>query len=215
MPLQNRVTPFSEIVSDASRGLFMGNRGCLHDAQRTLVRQTCAELRWIICQTQFRGRRRVLMSPGQYTELFFLDEPTALAAGHRPCAECRHPAYRAFKRAWIAGNPKFGLQESSPVRELDRRLHADRRLPDGTQRLYRDRLANLPPGTMFAHPDRGSACLWWEGRTFAWTFAGYHSAPEVAASLEVDVLTPRSTVHALQSGYRPVVDDARFRDGLR
>ena len=104
MPLQNRVTPFGEIIATAARGLYMGNRGRLHDEHRVLRRQHSSETRWLVCVTEFRGRKRVPMSPRMYTELFFLDEATALAAGHRPCAECRNPDYRRFKEFWVRAN---------------------------------------------------------------------------------------------------------------
>src|ERR1700704_2254777 len=99
MPLQNRVTPFGNLVAVAGRGLLMGNRGRLHDAERRIVRYAQGR-RWIACLTRFRGRRRTVMSPGLYTELFFLDEAVALAAGHRPCAECRRERFKAFVNSW-------------------------------------------------------------------------------------------------------------------
>ncbi|TWT58745.1 hypothetical protein KOR42_21310 [Thalassoglobus neptunius] len=99
MPLQNRVTPESVIEAVSARGMFMGNRGCLHGCERNLVKQFCSEKRWIICETEFRGRRRALMEPGKYTELFFLDEATAFASGHRPCGECRRDRFVDFKAA--------------------------------------------------------------------------------------------------------------------
>src|SRR5437899_3068734 len=99
MPLQNRVTPFGDLIATEARGLLMGNRGRLHDAGRRIVRYAQGR-RWIACLTSFRGRRRTVMSPGSYTELFFLDEAVALSAGHRPCAECRRQDYLRFQPAW-------------------------------------------------------------------------------------------------------------------
>ena len=99
MPLQNRVTPFGEIVAVPERGTLMGNRGVLHDDAGRIVRSYQVR-RWIACRTAFRGRHRLLMQPHSWTELFFLDEATAFAAGHRPCAECRHADYQRFKEAW-------------------------------------------------------------------------------------------------------------------
>ena len=102
-PLQNRVTPFGEIVALVARGTMMGNRGgCLHDAEGRLGRRRCASRRWICCVLDFKGRHRQVITPGRYMELFFLDEATALAAGHRPCAECSHADYRAFQDACFA-----------------------------------------------------------------------------------------------------------------
>jgi hypothetical protein len=95
VPLRNRVAPSGEILATAARGTFMGNRGILHDENRRIVRQSRSDA-WLICLLDFRGRRRQVMSPGTYTELFFLDEAVALAAGHRPCGECRRTHHRAF-----------------------------------------------------------------------------------------------------------------------
>jgi len=103
-PLQNRVTPFGEIIATSARGTLMGNRGCLHDGARHIVRQFQRKA-WISCQLAFKGIKRSVMNPGEYTELFFLDEATALAAGHRPCATCSRPRFTAFVEAWKKGNP--------------------------------------------------------------------------------------------------------------
>ena len=116
MPRQNRVTPFGELIATESRGTLMGNRGCLHDDQQR-IRRAFACKRWIICVLEFRGRRRAVMTPGRYTELFFLDEATALAAGHRPCAECQHARYLLFRETWAAANPDLsgGASPSADV----------------------------------------------------------------------------------------------------
>ena len=108
MPLQNRVTPLGELVADPARGLVYGNRGCLHDAEGR-IRRRYAGKRWIACRLEFRGRRRTrLLQPGRYTELFFLDEATAFAAGHRPCAECRREDYVRFQAALARARPRAG-----------------------------------------------------------------------------------------------------------
>src|ERR1700693_4875242 len=107
MPKRNRVTPFGEIIATPERGTFMGNRGVLHDDKGRLQRGWQVK-RWIVCVLEFRDRRRTVMTPGRYTELFFLDEATALAAGHRPCAECRHERFIAFCKGWKIAYPKAG-----------------------------------------------------------------------------------------------------------
>src|ERR1700681_3903410 len=122
MALRNRVTPFGEILAVPGRGSLMGNRGILHDAGRTIVRDSQVR-RWIACRLEFRGRHRRIMSPGSWTELFFLDEATALAAGHRPCAECRHADYRRFQAAWQHAG--FGNSaETARAEAMDTVLHA-------------------------------------------------------------------------------------------
>src|SRR5262245_6485047 len=128
MPRQNRVTPWGEIVAMPERGTLMGNRGLLHDAEGQIMRPW-RERRWIICLLDFKGRRRSVMSPGLYTELFFLDEATALAAGHRPCAECRRERFNAFRDAWLKGN---GGAAPVTAPDIDRRLHEERLGPGGT-----------------------------------------------------------------------------------
>src|SRR6266516_5495890 len=115
MPLRNRVTPLGELIETPERGLVFGNRGRLHDESRR-VRRNYDARRWIACRLEFRGRRREPMPPGRYTGLFFLDDATALSAGHRPCAECRRDDYRSF----------LGLTGAAGADELDRRLHAER-----------------------------------------------------------------------------------------
>src|SRR3954465_3835639 len=118
MPRQNRVTPFGQIVAEPQRGTLMGNRGRLHDEEGRIRRPWQLE-RWIVCLLEFKGRKRQVMTPGHYTELFFLDEATALAAGHRPCAECRRVAFDAFRRALAVGAADQLLRTAV---EIDRRL---------------------------------------------------------------------------------------------
>ncbi len=205
MPLQNRVTPLSKIVAYPERGLFMGNRGCLHNDNQQIIRQKCSVKRWVTCLTSFKDRMRALMSPRQYTELFFLDEATALAAGHRPCAECRRKDYRCFKEAWINGNPNSGLTVKSSINGIDAWLHRERLTPDGQQETYTDVLRELPSGTFFSIPNCQTPLLLWNGTALSWTASGYESVPSIRDYSEVVVRTPRSTINALRAGYIPVV----------
>jgi hypothetical protein len=196
MPLQNRVTPFGDLVAVEARGLLMGNRGRLHDADRRIVRYAQGR-RWIACLTSFRGRRRAVMSPGSYTELFFLDEPVALAAGHRPCAECRHEDYQRFRAAWALAVPG-----GTSADEMDRRLHADRLPGPRTRRTYREHIRALPDGAYVALG--GAAWLLREGVLHAWAPAGYAGRRAPGAG-PVDVITPRCVVEVIRAGYRPGV----------
>jgi hypothetical protein len=203
VPLQNRVTPFGEIVAVAARGLMMGNRGILHDEHRQIVRPWQVR-RWIACLTAFRGRRREVMRPHSYTELFFLDEATALAAGHRPCAECRHADYVRFQAAWAAwsGAPAGADQ-------MDGVLHADRLEGRGAhqrQRTYPadpEGVAALPDGAFVGRD--GAAWLVWHGHLLAWSAAGYTARRPLPDAGPVAVLTPRALVAVLRAGYRPLV----------
>jgi hypothetical protein len=198
VPLQNRVTPFNEIVAVPERGMFMGNRGNLHDDQRRIARFSAVR-RWICCRTEFKGRRRELMTPGLYTELFFMDEATAFAAGHRPCFECRREDANRFRAAWAAGAGHVG---ALLVDDLDRALHDDRLERPETMRRWRADPADLPDGAMVGAD--GEAALVWADQLLAWTPAGYGPARARTAG-PVEVLTPRSIVAALTAGYRPVV----------
>jgi hypothetical protein len=197
MPLQNRVTPFGDLVAVEGRGLLMGNRGILHDADRRIVRYAQGR-RWIACLTSFRGRRRAVMRPGSYTELFFLDEAAALAAGHRPCAESRHQDYRRFLAAWTACYPHQGTSADS----IDRRLHRDRVAGRGTKRTYTDDIARLPDGTCVDID--GVAWLIDDDAILAWSASGYTERRERPAGA-VTVLTPRCVVDVIRAGYRVAV----------
>jgi hypothetical protein len=190
MPLRNRVTPFGELVADPARGLVYGNRGCLHDAAGEIRRQWQVK-RWIACRLEFRGRlRRPLLQPGRYTELFFLDEATALAAGHRACAECRREDY--VRLTEIVGGR---------ADDIDARLHSER--VDGRgRRLHDAAFAELPDGAFVVHA--GEPWLVRGDELLRWTPAGYAervTRPGGRATL----LTPPTLVTVLRAGWRPLV----------
>ena len=206
MPRQNRVNPFGELISTSAKGQFMGNRGVLHDNQGQLTEKRWTHPHWIICLTEFKDRKRPLMSPGCYTELFFTDEATALAAGHRPCAECRRKAYNYFKQAWIKGNSHLSLPDNVGVDFIDKVLHSERTNSDNKTALYDEVLNVLPQGVFVSlqkTPDQ--AFLFWYGVLWQWTPNGYIEGPKVTPATKVNVLTPTSTVNALRSGFQPVV----------
>ena len=212
MPKQNRVTPDGQIIATSARGTFMGNRGILHNAQQEIVKPF-AHKAWIICRLSFKGRRRKLMQPGKYTELFFLDEATALAAGHRPCFECRRAGARAFKDAWLAGNPQLGFDDSVSVRELDGVLHAERLtdayyIKDRKKRTFLVALDTLPNGTFILREER--PYLVWEDALLPWSPAGYGSPQSRPRGVQTAVLTPPSTVAALAHSYLPELHESAF-----
>lgn len=181
----------------------MGNRGVLHNAQGVIVRPYQGQ-RWIICQLSFKGRRRAVMTPGHYTELFFLDEATALAAGHRPCVECRRAAYIAFRDDWLAVQPIIGNRGVRvKVDEIDRVLHRERINASGAKVTYTALLSDLPDGVFVVVGER--PCLLWQDALFPWSAAGYGSPQRVDRGVVAPVLTPRSTVGVLQQGYIPQV----------
>lgn len=200
MPLQNRVTPFGDIVATAHRGAFTGNRGIIHDpATRTLLNRRWSSKAWITCVCEFRGRRRKVMSGRSWTELFFLDEATAFAAGHRPCFYCRRIEAEAFRDAWAKGNDRARPY----AKDMDEILHNER-LDHRTKRLHPLRIAalELPTGTMIAVDDESYLIA--NGEAWLWSFAGYSRA--VANLAGAQLLTPPSIVHAFRAGYRPKLD---------
>lgn len=203
MPRQNRVTPRNELIAVEARGTFTGNRGCLHDATGRIRRRWDGR-RWITCELRFRERRARLMEPGLYTHLFFLDEATALAAGHRPCGECRRPAFNAFVAAWIAGNPHAAPEGRMRIDALDRVLHAERTGPHP-----RAPVGTLPDGTFAALEGDPRAFLVLGGALLPWAPGGYGTAIP-RPSPEVEVLTPASIVNALRAGYRPVIHESAY-----
>lgn len=188
----------------------MGNRGILHNDRQEIV-QPFAHKAWIICLLSFKGRRRALMQPGNYTELFFLDEATALAAGHRPCFECRRAAAGAFRAAWLAGNPQFGFGNSVKVGEMDAVLHAERLtdayyIKNRKKRTYKAALGDLPGGTFVLLEER--PYLIWQDALLPWTPAGYEAPISRPGEGQIVVLTPPSTVAALAHGYVPLLHES-------
>jgi hypothetical protein len=205
MPLQNRVDPYGVIFRSPARGAMMGNRGgALHNGSREIVRQ-CHGRRWIACVLEFRGRRRSVMSPGRYTELFFLDEAVALAAGHRPCAECRRERFNAFKNAWVR---RHEADPGAPLRasEIDAELHGARIDRRGRKITYQAELDSLPNGC-FVHIE-GSAYLIWDDALLLWTPERYAGKQRRPHRLTVAVLTPRPTVRCLGRGYEPLIHES-------
>lgn len=195
MPLANRVTPFGDLVANPARGLLMGNRGGrIHDTARRLTARRWASKQWICCALDFKGRHRQVWGDG-YTELFFLDEVTAFAAGHRPCFECRRADANAFADAWQGG---CGRRLRAP--EMDAVLHSER-LDGREKRTHRHAIAGLPDGAMVAI--EGAAFAVSGDRLLCWSPVGYTGSRPRPASTDVELLTPPSTVAALASGYVP------------
>lgn len=202
-PLPNRVTPFGEIVADLSRGMFVGNRGIIHNDYK--IRKRSGTDGWVICLTDFRGRRRALMSPGTWTELFFLDEATAFAAGHRPCFYCQRPRAVEFAEAW---GKAAGLGHAASAKEMDAVLRDERRhvrrLPGDAMRRRQDlpvvTQRDLNEGAMVEAD--GAAHLYVEGRFLRWSFGGYTSARPTGP---LRLLTPPSVNAAFGAGFSLVL----------
>ena len=198
MPLQNRVTPTGEIIATPHRGMFTGNRGIIHDpATKTLTRRWAGKA-WLTCVCEFRGRRREVMGGRSWTELFFLDEATAFAAGHRPCFFCRRDDANRFRAAWQQGNGVTGVR----ARDIDAVLHRER-LSGAKKRLHAVPLPleELPDGVMVQEGTESFLIV--QGRALSWSPAGYRKTQSVLQ--DTMLLTPPSTLRALSAGYRPVL----------
>jgi hypothetical protein len=200
LPLQNRVDPFGLLHAVPDRGLFMGNRGgCFHRDDQTLKDRRWASKQWIICVLSFKDRRRALMQPGLYTELFFLDEATALAAGHRPCFECRRPEAKAFRDGLVrtghlAAGERIGALDAKAAGEIQDVL---------TGKTVRETAspASLPDGAFYAAEAR--AWLKHQGEAREWSFAGYGRARSLHDRGQR--LTPQISCDALRAGYQPTL----------
>jgi hypothetical protein len=199
MPLQNRVTPSGDIIADPHRGLFTGNRGIIHDpGTKTLLKKRWSNPAWLVCLCEFRGRRRQVMGGRSWTELFFLDEATAFAAGHRPCFYCRRDDANRFRAAWEQGN---GVS-ATLAPDIDAVLHRER-LDHGKKRLHPlpGPITRLPDGAMV---QAGAAYfLIAQGKALRWSIAGYRTASEPIENAML--LTPPSTLRTMRAGYRPVL----------
>lgn len=200
MPLRNRVTPFGELIADPARGLVYGNRGCLHD-EHGRIRRHHATRRWIGCRLEFRGwHREPLMQPSRFTELFFLDEATAFAAGHRPCALCRRADYVRLQDLWRELHP--GLLAGADA--IDARLHAERLVRgSGAQRHHDAPFDGLPDGAFVLR--EGDPWVVVDAGLWRWTPAGYVERTPRPSTGSARVITPPSLVSVLRSRWRPLV----------
>jgi hypothetical protein len=206
MPRQNRVDPFGTLIAVPARGTLTGNRGCLHDANGRVVRRWTTRA-WIACRLAFKDRRRAVMTPNRWTELFFLDEATAFSAGHRPCGECRRDDYVRFKTAWVHGNPQFDLTAKTPIEKIDLILQRERVSdpPASAKVLFTADIDTLPDGVFVVGPDGETPWMVWGDHLLRWTPEGYQEAIDRPELSSVNVLTPRSMVAAFDAGYRPEV----------
>ena len=198
MPLQNRVTPLGELVADPARGLVYGNRGCLHD-ETGRIRRRYNGKRWIACRLRFRDwQRSPLLQPGRFTELFFLDEATALAAGHRACALCRRADHDRLVAIWRELHT-----DQVGADAIDAQLHSERIAPETRGQLHHEAsLDELPDGAFVLH--EGAPCLVLGSNLLQWTPAGYVARgprPRGKALL----ITPPSLVAVLRAGWQPLV----------
>jgi len=197
MPLQNRVDPAGQLHAVSSRGMFMGNKGRLHNDNKEIVKKSGGTTGWVICALSHKGIKRELMAQGKYTELFFLDEATALAAGHRPCNDCLKEKYADFKQRWLDTNSN----ETSVSTMADiNRINQKERYFRGSKVTYIANMQSLPDATFIEYEDQ--YFLIKGGYKYLWSFDGYTGRTELI-SCDVTVLTPKSFVAVLAVGYQP------------
>lgn len=206
--LQNRVDPFGNIIQIPERGAWMGNRGVIHNPHKEIVRPYKLKA-WITCLLQFKGRHREVMSPGRWTELFFMDEATAYSAGHRPCAECRREDFNRFKKYWVVGNKEAGFNEKTPIRLIDHFIHHERIDKKNCKTMHQEKVSGLPDGSMVTISDL--AYVKKGNLLYQWSPGGYGN-PIAIPDAEIDVLTPSSFVKTFRAGYLPqiAVDENRI-----
>ncbi len=198
MTLQNRVLPTGEILAHPAHGTLMGNRGILHDDTQRLGTVRWTHQAWVTCLLTFKGRQRALMSPRRYTELFFLDEAVAMAAGHRPCGECRRNDYARFRRYWDQAHGPC-----DDIKAIDRQMHQCRVTRARAQIRPHTSPTDLPDGAFILWQDM--LCLVWQGMALTYTPQGYTHSHPMPTVQEVTLLTPSCTIAVLAAGYRPTL----------
>ena len=202
MTLQNRVDPWGQLHANPSRSsTVMGNRGILHDDHRQVVRNWVGKS-WVACLPSFKGiDRKPLFQPGRYSELFLLDEATAFAAGHRPCAYCQRDRFNQFKEHWVKVNVPNATVASVSIKEIDTVIHQDRAARGGVKVTFDAPAASLPDGTMIEL--NGTAALIHKSGLLQWSFTGYTPFLLTPELQSVKVLTPRSIVQLFHAGFTP------------
>ncbi|GAB0109486.1 hypothetical protein [Pseudoalteromonas distincta] len=202
MSLQNRVTPSGRLESTSARGAWLGNRGILHNKDKKIV-SPWKHQAWVTCKLNYKGIKRDIFSPNKYSELFFIDEVTALSAGHRPCGGCRKVRYNEFKLAWCNANLDNAVNNIS-ITTIDKKLHAERAIRGGEKVTYNEVFEKLPAGTFISI--NTVPHLIWDNKIYPWTHYGYNK-PISAIPLNkiVEVLTPVSIVIMFKKGFIPQV----------
>jgi hypothetical protein len=200
--LQNRVDPFGNLIKTKARGAWMGNRGLLHNSDQQIIRPFKLNA-WITCVLEFKDRKRPVMAPDRYTELFFLDEATSFAAGHRPCAECRRYDFNLFKSSWLLGNAEYGFNKKTPIQKIDQVLHKERIGLDKSKIIFREISDRIPNGSFVSI--HNEAYLVFNQEIFRWTPSGYEKGIALPNKTGLDVLTPKSIINAFNAGYEPEI----------
>ncbi len=205
MPLQNRINPFSKIIATPERGEWTGNRGVIHNEQKEIIKNYAVKY-WITCKLKYKEMHRKVMTPNRWTELFFLDEATAFAAGHRPCGFCRYTNFKLFKTLWLQANgKKYGLTDDVKMNIIDNIIHQERLNENNTQKTFIASLHTLPNGVFVILPTKEKAYLWHQQNLYEWSFKGYTKIMQFNKNQTVQVLTPYSYVEVFRKGYQPQI----------
>lgn len=207
--LQNRVDPLGRIIKTSARGAFMGNRGVIHNEHKEIT-HAFKHKAWITCVLAFKGRKRTVMTAGRWTELFFLDEATAFAAGHRPCFECRREDAKKFKSCWIQGNPQYNFSMSTSINEIDAVIHRERITNDKKKVMYQRLSSDIPEGTFILM--NGDPYLFNKGKLHRWTPFGYENSIALPEASMLTVLTPDSIANAFRAGYVPQIKGSELEE---
>jgi hypothetical protein len=195
---QNRVNPFGAIIKTPARGSLMGNRGVIHsDAGE--IKKAYKLKTWITCLLRFKGRKFRIMAPKRWTALFFLDEATAFAAGHRPCNECRRDDFKRFKLFWIKGNSEYGFNMKTKIALIDEILHKERINSKGEKITFEMNISEIPDGTFVTM--NSIPYLFFHSRLYEWTPDGYKNALLLHTVPRLTVITPKSIVKMFLAGY--------------
>lgn len=203
MPLQNRVSPFGTLTATPERGTWTGNRGVIHNSDKEITRNHAVKY-WITFELKYKDFQRNVMTPNRWTELFFLDEATAFAAGHRPCGFCRNPDFKRFKSLWLLANgERYGLEKDAKIDAIDALIHQERLNENGSQKTFKANLSTLPNGTFVTLNEPSKAYLWFQQNLHEWSFSGYTKVLDFLQNQEVEVLTPFSYVETFKAGYLP------------
>jgi hypothetical protein len=199
--LQNRVDPLGRFIKTSARGSWMGNRGVIHKHKQ--ITKMFKHKAWITCTLEFKGRKRTVMTPGRWTELFFLDEATAFSAGHRPCFECRKDDAQRFKSCWIKGNPTHDFSMTTSINKIDEIIHGERIDNEKNKVIHQRISSDIPEGTFILM--NNDPYVFTKGRLYRWTAFGYTDSIAVPEASILTILTPHSVVNAFRAGYVPQI----------
>lgn len=203
--LQNRVDPFGNLIKTEARGSWTGTRGVIHNDQQEIIR-TFKLKAWLTCKLEFKGRKRKVMSLDRYTELFFLDEATAFAAGHRPCCECRREDFNKFKSFWLAGNPAYNFDKKTSIQRIDNVIHEERINRNKSKVTFEENIHNIPDGSFILLNNEPYIVL--GSQFYLWSPFGYRDGIALPNVEKLIVLTPKSIVNTFRAGYLPQITDA-------